>query len=455
MKRERKPRSRPALYLGAILTPRESGGTEFLPDGGLLVDDAGVILDIGPGPILTQNHPHTRRVRLGRGSLVIPGLVDAHTHLPQYGGAGRFDLELLGWLEREIFPLEARFAEADVARSSSRRFFAEMVRSGTTTAAVYTTVHATATEAAFRAARKAGIRAVIGKVMMDANAPDSLLERTDRSLRESRTLCARWNGAAGGRLRYAFTPRFALTCSRKLMKGVAELAGRFDARVQTHLAEARQEVQAVRRMFPDAKNYTDVYAQCGLVSPRTVFAHAIHLSRPELAALSAASAGIAHCPLSNVSLGSGLMDANARLDMGIPLGLGSDVAGGPTLDMFRQMGAACYTSKAAQLCLDPSRTGRKHRRLVTPEIALRMATIGGARVLGLERRVGSLEPGKYADFLVLDFAGIDPETKPPEERSMNDILSLLCYRGGAHAVRQTLVGGHPLVEEKEGSALAA
>ncbi len=432
------------LYLGAILTPRASRGPEFLVDGGLLVDNEGRIRERGHGPSLARNHPKAKRVRLGSASLLIPGFVDTHTHLPQYSAAGRFDLDLLSWLEREIYPLEARFEDANFAVSSSKRFFAEMIRSGTTSAAIYSTVHSEATEIAFQAAHSAGVRAIIGKVMMDANAPAPLREETSRSLEGSRRLCKRWNGAGGGRLHYAFTPRFAVTCTRKLMTGAAKLARKNNVRVQTHLAETRDEVDTVRKMFPDSESYTDVYGKSGLIQPGSIFAHGIYLAPSELSMLAAGGAGIAHCPLSNIFLGSGLADARASLRANLPLGLGSDVAGGPTLDMFRQMAAACYVSKVIRLQAPGSVGSSQGSGSVTPEVAFTLATLGGARVLGLDQLVGSLEPGKQADFQVIDYTIIDPDARPPSERSMSDVLSLLCYRGHAGAMKSVYVGGRRL-----------
>ncbi len=409
----------------------------------MAVDRGGRIRACGSAAAVLRRYPKAERIRLPPEELLLPGLVDCHTHLPQYSAAGRSDLPLLEWLVEVVYPLEAKFADLEYARQVARRFFTGVLAAGTTTAAIHTTVHARSTEAVFRAAQRSGIRAVIGKVMMDRNAPPSLREDPGASLRESEVLLRRWDGAGHGRLSYALTPRFAPACSRRLMAGAGEIATRYGARIQTHLAETPAERDWVARLFPRSRSYVEVYRDAGLVGPRSTFAHVIHVSATELGTLAREGAGIAHCPASNLLLRSGLMDVNRPLGRGIPVGLGSDVAAGPDLDMFRQMALACYSAKA----LPRSGRGRPADALGLPtaELAFYLATLGGARALHLGDRTGSLEEGKSADFITVDVASLDPMGQGPSELSAADLLSLLVYRGGAGAVRSVYVDGHCLL----------
>ncbi len=434
------------VYVGSILSSQGTGRAKFWPNGAMAVDCGGQIKACGPAAKVLRRHSKAERIRLPPEELLLPGLVDCHTHLPQYGAAGRSDLPLLDWLVEVVYPLEARFADLEYAREVARRFFSGVIAAGTTTAAIHTTVHARSTEAVFRAAQRSGIRSVIGKVMMDRNAPPSLREDPRASLRESELLLRRWDGSGNGRLSYALTPRFAPVCSRRLMAGAAEIATRYAARIQTHLAETPTERDWVARLFPRSSSYVGVYQDAGLVGPRSTFAHVIHVSATELGTLAREGAGIAHCPASNLFLRSGLMDVNEPLARGIPVGLGSDVAAGPDLDMFRQMALACYHAKARGIASSGRTRAADGDGLLAPELAFHLATLGGARALHLGDRTGSLEEGKSADFITVDVASLDPMGQGPRELSTADLLSLLVYRGGAGAVRSVYVDGRCLMD---------
>jgi len=256
------------------------------------------------------------------------------------------------------------------------------------------------------------------------------------SLLESERLCRKWHRAENGLLEYAFSPRFAVTCSEKLMRGAAELAARFGAYLQTHLAENREELEKVHHLYMTARDYTHVYEKCGLLTPHTVLGHCIHLNPREIAAIAAAQSTVAHCPSSNLFLGSGLMRLDQLLKAGINVGLGSDVAAGPELNMWHVMRAAIEVQKARtayELNLRPLR----------PSEAFYLATQGGARALDKAKIVGTLDPGKEADLIVMDLASLlpYPQHRNAIQLTPEDVVALCIYRGGPHANLETYVRG--------------
>lgn len=421
------------LLLRAHLLDAPAFGTlRSVPDGALLLDGsrlaaAGRFEDLAP------RHAGVETLDL-RPLWILPGLMDLHVHLPQYEAVAMDGLELLPWLETHIFPSEARFADARVAKPAAARFFADALAWGTTTAVAYGTIHAEATDAAFSVAEACGIRAALGKVMMDRHAPETLRESTEASLSDSEALLQRWHGAAAGRLAYALAPRFAPMCSPELMRGAGRLAERHGAFLQTHLSENREELAWVAKLFPEAANYTDVYARHGLLQRRTLLGHGIHLDGPERAAIRAAGASVVHCPTSNAFLASGTMPLRRWLDEGLAVGLGTDVGAGTTLSMWHEMAMACTASK-----LRWADTRGDADRPLRPAEALHLATAGGARALGLEGVTGTLDAGSAADFLVVDPRVPDPAGR--SEDAPERVLSRLIYRGAQAMVKATVVAG--------------
>jgi guanine deaminase len=318
------------------------------------------------------------------GKTIVPGFVDAHVHLPQYAIMGKGSGELLSWLTNWTYPEEARFSDGAYAARIADMFFDEMIANGTTTAAIYSSVHEQATDIAFRTAQAKGFRAFIGKVMMDRNSPPQLQETTAESIAASVRLFEKWDGADGGRLRYIFTPRFAGSCSMDLMKQVGRLAKDCHAFVQSHLSENKEEVAMIAKLFPEASSYAGVYDSAGLLHERSLMGHCIHLSDDEMETLAATGANAVFCPCSNRMLRSGPMPYDKLRRTGIHIALGTDVAGGPSLSMIRQMHEARDTVG------------------LSADEALYLATLAGAKALGVAGEIGSLDPGKEADFAVLD-----------------------------------------------------
>ncbi len=417
------------------------GRVRLLKDAALAFDPAGTILDVGKRSVIERRFPAARTSLLPPSQVILPGFVDAHVHVAQYAIAGQYDGSLLEWLQRHAFPTERRFADTTYATRVSRAFFRDLCRNGTTTAAIFSTIHESATDVVFREAETSGLRCIIGKVMMDQNSPSYLEESTAAALESSERLCRKWNGGSGGRLRYAFSPRFAPTCSRKLLRGAGRLAAKYDAHLQTHLAETLEEVKLVRKLFPGSPTYTSVYSGAGLVRPKSIFAHAIHIGPKEAQLLRSGGAGLAHCPSSNLLLGSGFMRVRELLDSGLPIGLGSDVAGGPELSLLRVMAAAGFVAKAAEISgMSPRRWGGGPPPLRPSELFY-LATLGGARALGLGAVTGSLDRGKRADLVVLDLSRLDPLSRAVDQMTLDEMLGLAVYRGDDRAIVSAWVDG--------------
>jgi guanine deaminase len=431
------PASPPFAIRGRILTPLGDGGTRYEPDGLLVVDEAGRIDFAGAAEDRLDEASTATDLRPW---ILLPGMVDLHAHLPQLPNAGLgAGLDLLTWLERYIFPLERAYDEAAAGRlaPSVWRAFAG---AGTTTALVYGAVYEASTDATFRAAEAHGIRAIVGKVMMDRGTYDQTIDPTailDQSIAEAARLIERWHGADSGRLRYAVTPRFAISCTADLLRQSASLAAATGAYWQTHVSEDRGEIAEVARLFPEAIDYVDVYDRAGGLGPRTVLAHAVHLSDRELDRLIETGTRVAHCPVSNLFLASGMMPLGRYLDAGLSLGLGSDVAGGPDLSVFTVMRVGFYVQNARRVA------GVEAGRVLSPLDWLRLGSLGGAEVLGLGDVVGSLEAGKEADVIAVDPAYTAP-VPGVEDDEAADIVSRLIFRSHPDMVRAAWVRGRQL-----------
>jgi guanine deaminase len=430
---------RPPFALRArLLSPLSDGGTLDELDGLIEVDAAGRLVRAERWP--GSGVPDAIDLRP---MVVIPGLVDLHAHLPQIPNAGLGSgLDLLTWLDRYIFPLERAYDRA-VAERQAPAAFRAFAAAGTTTVVAYAALWADSTDAVFAAAEAHGIRAIIGKVMMDRItyddriAPNEILET---SLRQSDELAARWHGRDGGRLRYAFTPRFAVSCSAEMMRESASLAARHGAYVQTHLSEDDGEIGEVRRLFPEATDYLDVYDRAGALGPRTILAHAIHLSDREVGRLVDSGSRVAHCPASNLFLSSGLMPLGAYRAAGMTVGLGSDVAAGPELSLFTVMRAGAVTQRVLELTARADRS-----RAVHGVDWLRLATLAGATALGQEAEIGSLEAGKEADLVAVDPRLTTPlPADVPPLQSADDVMSRLMFRPHPDMVRGAWVRGRLL-----------
>ncbi len=433
---------------GHLIDSPRFGKLRERKDAAILVEN-GRIADVGDYNVLHKRTAsrkvrwlHTPRVA------VFPGLIDLHSHLPQYPAVAKGQSDLLPWLRQYIFPLEREFA-APKAKKESTAFFRELARNGTTTAMLYASIHEGSCEAAFQAAEKSGLRIIMGKLMMDIGSYGQLQPKKilSVSLLESEQLCEKWHGAGNGLLEYAFSPRFAVSCSEKLMKGAAELAVRHSAYLQTHLAENFEEIEKVRHQFTWASDYTDVYEKCGLLTPKTVLGHCIHLSDREMDVLAESGAKVAHCPTANLFLSSGIMPLEKLHDRDVSIGLGTDVGAGTELNLWQVMRSAIESQKARSFYDGDA-------RVPSPAEVFHMATQGAAEVLGKGNAIGSLEPGREADFTVVDYGALTPYYRKSGRQSKDDlgaedILSLCIYRGGPHATLETFVRGNSVYRADE------
>jgi len=444
---------RPPFALRArILTPLAGGGTLHEPDGVVAVDAGGSLAFVAAAGAASPDLL-ARAVDL-RPWVVMPGLVDTHAHLPQLPNAGLgFALDLLTWLDRLTFPTERSWADPAVAERLAPAIFRAFAAVGTTTILAYGVVYEAAMDVAFRAAEVHGIRAILGKVMMDRVTYDQTIVPStimERSLRESADLITRWHGGADGRLGYAVTPRFAVSCTADLLRESASLARSRGTWWQSHVSEDPGEIAEVARLFPEARDYVDVYERAGGLGERTVLAHAIHLSDRELERLVETGTRVAHCPSSNLFIGAGVMPLARWLEAGVVVGLGSDVSGGPEPSLFSVMRAGAYSQMARR-----SLAGEGLPSPLAPLAPLdwlRLGTLDGARALGLEDRIGSLEVDKEADVIV-----VDPATTAPlrggggfavEDAALLDdpdaLVSRLIFRTHPDMVRGAWVRGRKL-----------
>jgi guanine deaminase len=435
------PTAPPFAIRARVLTPLASGETLHEPDGLLVVDGDGRIEFVGTAT--APDAPAAARdlaIDL-RPWVVLPGMVDLHAHLPQLPNAGLgAGMDLLAWLERYIFPLERGF-DVPTAERVAPLAWRAFAAAGTTTAMVYGAVYEASLDATFRAAEAHGIRAVVGKVMMDRITYDPTIEPStilERSLAESARLIDRWHGADGGRLRYAVTPRFAVSCSADLLRESAALAARTGAYWQTHVSEDRGEIAEVARLFPEAIDYVDVYERAGGLGERTVLAHAVHLSDRELGRLVETGTRVAHCPVSNLFLSSGIMPLGRYLEAGLALGLGSDVAGSPDPSIFTVMRTGFYAQNARRVA------GQETGTVLTPLDWIRLGSLGGARALGLDDVTGSLEVGKEADVIAVDPSFLAPLEGQPADDDPADLASRLLFRAHPDMVRAAWVRGRRL-----------
>ncbi len=419
---------------GAAVTFR---GDPFVSEGALryerdalLVMREGRIVAFGPAaellPTLANDVPVTQYGH----ALLMPGFIDAHVHYPQLPAIGAFGRTLLEWLEHHTFAVEQAFGDPTLARVTAEVFLDECLRQGTTTSLVYGTVHAASVDAFFAAAGARGMRMIAGKVMMDRNAPAALLDTAQSSYDDSRALIERWHGR--DRLAYAVTPRFAPTSTpEQLALAGALLADRGDLYLQTHLAETPDEVAWVAALYPDARDYLDVYERYGLLTRRSVFGHGVHLPEDAWQRLHDAGATVAHCPTSNNFLGSGHFRMGAAMQSArrVHVALATDVGGGTTLSMLATMNEAYKVARHTGCAL-------------TAAQALWLATAGAAQALDLAGEIGSLAPGREADVIVLDLAPTPLIAYRMQFcESVDEMLAVLMMLGDDRAIQATYVAG--------------
>ncbi|MPS68566.1 MAG: guanine deaminase [Novosphingobium sp.] len=411
-------------FLSVSRDPRSDPQAVRHEADGLLVVEDGVVAARGPHAELAERYAGVPVEALP--GLVVPGFVDSHVHYPQTDRIASHGEQLLDWLERHIFPAEKAFADKAHADAVAAFFLGELLRNGTTSALVFPTVHEQSVDALFEAALDRDMRLISGKVLMDLG-PDGLNDTVASGRAGSEALIRRWRGRR--RLGYAVTPRFALASSdAQLADAGALLAEHPDVLMHTHLAENRRECAEVAARFSAAADYLDAYDRFGLVTGRSVFAHGIHLPDRACRRLHESGAGIAVCPSSNLFLGSGFFDFAQADRHGIRLGLGSDVGAGTTFSLLHTQGIAYQAALMKGTALDPFR-------------ALWLATAGSAALLHIADRVGSLEVGQEADFVVLDTQATPLLARRTRHADLAERLFALQVLGDDRAVARTYLLG--------------
>ncbi|MGN2623308.1 guanine deaminase [Stutzerimonas balearica] len=419
-----------AALLHCLADPREVGierSHEYFEDGLLVVAD-GKVAQIGHAAELLPTLAAGTEVVEYPNALITPGFVDTHIHYPQTGMIASYGEQLLDWLDTYTFPTERAFADKAHAGEVAEVFLNELLRNGTTTALVFGSVHKESVDAFFEACEKRNLRMIAGKVLMDRNAPDYLTDTAETGYADSKELIERWHGK--GRLHYAVTPRFAPTSTPEQLALAGQLFKEYpDLYMHTHLSENRKEIEWVRELFPERQGYLDVYDHHGLIGARSVFAHGVHLCDEECQRLGETGSAVAFCPTSNLFLGSGLFDLEKVEGFGVRVGLGTDVGAGTSFSQLQSLNEAYKVMQLQGKKLDPFKS-------------LYLATLGGARALYLDDRIGNLQPGKEADFVVLDYQAtplIDYRMR--QARTLEEKLFALTILGDDRAVKETFAAG--------------
>lgn len=394
--------------------------------GGVLVE-GGIIRATGPATALQSAHPGARVHDYGN-RLISPGFVDAHIHYPQTAIIASWGKRLIDWLNTYTFPEEMRFHDPDYAAQAAQTCIDLMLSHGTTTFCSYATIHPASVDALFTAAEGRGMRVLAGKTCMDRNAPDGLRDTPQSAYDDSKMLLERWHGR--GRLSYVITPRFAPTSSREQLEALGALWAEYpDCLMQTHLSEQSEEIAWVRGLFPDARDYLDVYEHFGLIGRGALFGHAIHLEPRERARLKEAGAALIHCPTSNAFIGSGLFDMAGLKAEGQRVGLASDIGGGSSFSMLRTMAAAYEIGQLRGTALHPAHLWW-------------LATAGSAAALGLDGQIGRLMPGMDADLIVLDLESTPAiAQRSRRAESLWEAVFPTIMMGDDRAIAATWVGG--------------
>ncbi|MCH2157454.1 MAG: guanine deaminase [Oleiphilaceae bacterium] len=406
---------------------------EYFEDGALVIQD-GKVLETGEASALTGKYDNADVVDYS-GKLIIPGMIDTHIHFPQVEVIASYGEQLLDWLNNYTFPAERQFEDKKYASKIANFFLDELLKCGTTTALVFGTVHKQSVEAFFEASEQRNTRMICGKVMMDRNAPEFLTDTPESSYQDSKELIEAWHEK--GRQLYAITPRFAITSTYEQLEKAGQLMAEHPTTfMQTHISENKDEVAFVRELFPETKDYLDVYDQYGLLGPRSVFAHGIHLEPREHERLRETGASVSFCPTSNLFLGSGLLDVEKLEKEKVSYSVATDVGGGTSFSMLQTL------NEAYKIC-------QLQGQQLSPLKSLYLATLGNAKSLQLDDKIGSFQADREADFAVLDYDSTPlMSLKQSKCKTLFEKLFAMIILGDDRSVKATYVAGE-LAHEKQ------
>ena len=428
------------LIRGRVLTFRDepqslddSASYRYIEDGAILVED-GRIARLGDYAELSAEAGSDVKLADHRPHLILPGFIDTHIHYPQTQVVASYAANLLEWLNTYTFVAEQKFADEQHAEFIAERFLDELIRHGTTTAVAYCSVHPQSVDAYFRASQHRNMRMLGGKVMMDRNAPPALCDTAQSGYDDSKELIARWHGK--DRLDYVITPRFAITSTPEQLEASQALAREHpECFIQTHLSENHDEIAFTKSLYPDAPDYLGIYEHYGLLGNKTLLGHSIHLEEREVGVMAETSSVAVFCPTSNLFLGSGLFDRDRLKASGVRMAVATDVGGGTSFSMLRTMDEGY---KILQL---------REQRL-NPFQSFYMMTLGNARALSMEDKIGTLDEGTEADIVVLDSAATSPmRLRMAAGATLEQELFLLQTVGDDRAIVETYVAGKPLKAE--------
>jgi len=423
-------RGRLLSFLRAPSGAGDAGSYRYLEDGLVLVAGDGRIEAVGPAHELTSRVSDGAKVAHHPGALILPGFIDPHIHYPQTQVIASYGAQLLEWLTKYTFVEEQKFADPAHAARNAEFFLDELFRNGTTTACAYCTAHPVSTHALFTAAQERNAGMIAGNAVMNRNGPPGLLAPAASAIADSRNLIRRWHGK--GRQRYAVTPRFAITSTDAQLADLGALLKEFPTvLMQTHLDENLDEIATIKKLFPNDASYTAVYHRFGLLGPRSLMGHCIHMQDSEVALLRDTKAVAVFCPTSNLFIGSGLFNYQRLRAAGVRIALATDVGGGTSYSMLR---TAAEAYKVMQL------QGQNLPALA----AFDLMTRGNAAALSLDGEIGLIEPGAYADLVVLDARATPAMAHRMQvARDLEEELFVLMTLGDDRAVRQTYIAGKP------------
>ncbi len=419
------------LLKGRVLTftgsPFEGEPTEAVQINEAVVIENGHVAAVGSSETLTAAHPDATVSDQGQ-KLIVAGFIDPHVHYPQTAMIASWGKRLIDWLNTYTFPEEMKFGDADYATEIANNYLDLTTAQGTTTMCSFCTIHPESVDAFFTAAQSRGQRVIAGKTCMDRNAPDGLQDTAQSAYDQSKSLLKKWHNV--DRISYAITPRFSPTSTPEQLEAMGALwAENPDCLMQTHLSEQTDEIEWVRSLFPDARDYLDTYEKFGLVGANGLYGHAIHLEQRERDRLREVDAALIHCPTSNTFIGSGLFDMAGLMQAGHRVGLATDTGGGSSFSMLRTMAAAYEVGQLRGSPLHPAQL-------------LWLGTVGSARTLRMDDRIGNIEPGMEADLVVLDLAST-PAIAQREERAGDlwEAIFPTIMMGDDRAIVETWIGG--------------
>ncbi|XP_071449379.1 guanine deaminase isoform X2 [Hetaerina americana] len=375
------------------------------------------------------------------GEFLMPGLIDTHIHAPQYPNAGLgYEKSLMGWLDDCTFPIEAKYSDKKFAEQVYNSVVKKTLANGTTTACYFATIHLIGSIVLSESVKKHGQRALIGKVNMNANHPDFYGETLEESLKDTEAFINAIHSLKNALIKPVITPRFAISCDMELMKKLGEMAKKYDVHIQTHVSENIDEVEFVKTLFPNSKNYTDVYDSAGLLTNKTILAHGVYLTDEEIKTIAEHSSAVSHCPTSNVCLKSGICHVRKLLNNGVKVGLGTDIAGGYSPSIVEVMKGAISAS------INLSFMKGEEECVLNFQEVFYLATLGGAKALNMDDKIGNLEVGKEFDALVINLTEKPSDIDILMPLDTMKLVQKFIYLGDDRNVKKVYVSGQ-LVKE--------